>query len=116
MTRQVTRPDTDLITLTREGLWRVAGTRVSVDSIIHAFWRGSTPEQIVQDYDALSLAQVYGVVRYYLTHRRGVDAYQKAQDRHDEKLRRELQAEHAQFLTDLRRRMDACRRTGNRAA
>lgn len=116
MARQVTPPDTELIKLTREGLWRVAGTRVSIDSIIHAFWRGSTPEQIVQDYDALSLAQVYGVVHYYLTHRRAVDSYLKAQDRHDKRLRRELGAQHAQFLTDLRRRMDARRRTGNRAA
>ena len=116
MRRQVTLPGTDLIKPTREGLWRVAGTRVSVDSIIHAFWRGSTPEQIVQDYDALSLAQVYGVVHYYVTHRRAVDAYLKAQDRHDKTLRRELGAEHAQFLTDLRCRMDARRRTGNRAA
>ena len=116
MARQVTRPDTDLIKRTREGLWRVAGTRVSVDSIIHAFWRGATPEQIVQDYDALTLAQVYGVVHYYLTHRKEVSAYLKTQQRMDKKLRRELTAEHGPFLADLRRRMAARRRTGNRAA
>jgi len=115
-TRPVTGPDTDLITRTREGLWRVAGTRVSVDSIIHAFWRGATPEQIVQDYEALTLAQVYGVLHYYLTHRRAVDAYLKTQDRLDKKLRGELGAEHKEFLTCLRRRMEARRRTGNRAA
>ena len=94
----------------------MAGTRVSIDSVIRAFWRGATPEQIVQDYDALSLAQVYGVVHYYLTHRKAVDAYLKAQDRLDKRLRRDLVAQHARFLTDLRRRMDARRRTGNRAA
>ena len=116
MGRHITRPDTDLIERTREGLWRVAGTRVSVDSVIHAFWRGSTPEQIIQDYDALSLAQVYGVVHYYLTHRKALDAYLKTQDRLDKKLRHELQAEHRQFLSDLRRRLDARRRTGTRAA
>ena len=116
MARQVTPPDTDLIQRTKEGLWRVAGTRVSVDSIIHAFWRGSTPEQVVQDYDALALAQVYGVIHYYLTHRRAVDAYLKTQDRLDKRLRRELGGQHKRFLTDLRRRMDARRRAGNRAA
>jgi uncharacterized protein (DUF433 family) len=116
MARPVTGPDTDLIRQTREGLWRVAGTRVSIDSIIHAFWRGATPEQIVQDYDPLTLAQVYGVLHYYLTHRRTVDAYLKTQDRLDKKLRGELGAEHRQFLTNLRRRMEARRRTGNRAA
>ena len=116
MARQLTVPDTDLIMQTREGLWRVAGTRVSVDSIIHAFWRGSTPEQTVQDYDALSLAQVYGVIHYYLTHRKAVDAYLRTQDRLDKRLRRALGGQHAQFLTDLRRRMEARRRSGNRAA
>ena len=116
MARQVTPPDTDLIQRTEEGLWRVAGTRVSVDSIIHAFWRGSTPEQVVQDYDALALAQVYGVIHYYLTHRRAVDAYLKTQDRLDKRLRRELGGQHKRFLTDLRRRMGARRRAGNRAA
>lgn len=116
MARQVTRPDSDLIKPTREGVWRVATTRVSVDSIIYAFWRGATPEQIVQDYEALTLAQVYGVVHYYLTHRTAVDTYLKTQERLDKGLRRELGAEHSQFLTDLRRRMHARRRTRNRAA
>jgi uncharacterized protein (DUF433 family) len=116
MARQVAPPDTDLIMVTKEGLWRVAGTRVSVDSVVHAFWRGSTPEQIVQDYEALSLAQVYGVIHFYLTHRTAVDAYVKAQDRLDKKLRRELRTEHAKFLADLRRRMDARRRARTQAA
>jgi uncharacterized protein (DUF433 family) len=116
MARAAAQPGTELITRTREGLWRVAGTRVSVDSVIHAFWRGATPEQIVQDYDALSLAQVYGVLHFYLTHRRVVDGYLKKQARLDKKLRSELGHEHRQFLTDLRRRMDARRRTGTRAA
>jgi hypothetical protein len=42
MARQVTLPDTNLTDLTREGLWRVAGTRVSVDRIIHAFGGGQS--------------------------------------------------------------------------
>jgi len=116
MAKGAGQPETDLIKPTREGVWRVAGTRVSVDSIIHGFWGGATPEQIVQDYEALTLAQVYGVVHYYLTHRKAVGAYLKTQERMDKKLRRELRADHAPFLADLRRRMAARRRSGNRAA
>jgi uncharacterized protein (DUF433 family) len=116
MARQIVAPHTDLITATKEGLWRVAGTRVSVDSVVHAFWRGSTPEQIVQDYEALTLAQVYGLIHFYLTHRAAVDAYLKKQDRLDNKLRRDLKTHHAKFSADLRRRLDARRRSGNRAA
>lgn len=116
MAKRAEQPDTDLIKPTKEGLWRVAGTRVSVDSIVHAFSGGATPEQIVQDYEALTLAQVYGVVHYYLTHRTAVSAYLRRQARMDKKLRRELGTEHATFLADLRRRMTARRRSGNRAA
>lgn len=116
MIPHIAPPETDLITVTKKGLWRVAGTRVSVDSILHAFWRGSAPEQIVQDYDAVSLAQVYGIIHFYLTHRPAVDAYLKEQDRLDKKLRRELRTQHATFLADLRRRMDARRRARNQAA
>jgi uncharacterized protein (DUF433 family) len=116
MPKSLRRPDTDLISPTREGLWRVAGTRVSVDSVVHAFVGGDTPEQIVQDYEALTLAQVYGVVHYYLTHRKDVNAYLKTQERMDKKLRRELRAAHGPFMADLRRRLAARRRTGHRAA
>lgn len=114
--KSLRQPDTNLITPTREGLWRVAGTRVSVDSVVHAFVGGATPEQIVQDYEALTLAQVYGVVHYYLTHRKDVNAYLKTQERMDKNLRRELGAKHGPFMADLRRRLAARRRTGNRAA
>jgi uncharacterized protein (DUF433 family) len=116
MGKRVGQPNSDLIKRTKEGLWRVAGTRVSVDSVVHAFVRGATPEQIVQDYEALTLAQAYGVIHYYLTHRSAVSAYLKTQERMDKKLRRELVSEHGAFLADLRRRMAARRRTGNRAA
>jgi uncharacterized protein (DUF433 family) len=116
MARRRTPPDTDLVAVTKEGLWRVAGTRVSVDSVVHAFWRGSTPEQIAQDYEALSLAQVYGVVHWYLMHRTAVDGYLSTQDQADKRLRRELATQHGEFLTDLRRRLDARRRARDRAA
>jgi len=116
MARHIAPPETHPVTITKEGVWRIAGTRVSVDSVVHAFWQGSTPEQIVQDYEALSLAQVYGVIHFYLTHRKAVDAYLKEQDRLDKNLRRELKTQHAKFLADLRRRMDARRRARNQAA
>jgi len=45
-----------------------------------------------------------------------VDAYLQAQDRRDERLRHALEAEHGQFLSDLRQRMDARRRARTRAA
>jgi uncharacterized protein (DUF433 family) len=55
----------DLLVCTPQGTWRIAGTRVSFDSVIHAFWEGATPEEICQDFPTLSLAQVYEAIAYY---------------------------------------------------
>lgn len=95
----------DLFSRTLRGTWRIAGTRVSLDSVIHAFWQGATPEEICQDFPSLSLAQIYSVIAYYLTHRDQVDAYLQEQKQAAEQLRQELQTRHGDFLADLRRRL-----------
>jgi uncharacterized protein (DUF433 family) len=59
----------------REGVYRVAGTRVSLDSIVHAFLNGQTAESIAQSFPVLDLEQVYGAITFYLAHRAEVDAY-----------------------------------------
>ena len=71
-------PNTDLpdfLACTPQGAWRIVGTRVSLDSVIHSFWEGATPEEICQDFTSLSLAQVYGTIAYYLSNREKFDAY-----------------------------------------
>ena len=45
----------------------VAGSRVSLDSIVMAFWRGQTPESILRSFPSLTLAQVYGAIAFYLS-------------------------------------------------
>ena len=57
-----------------EGYW-VAGTRVSLDSIVYAFLQGQTAEGIAQTFPLLSLEQVYGAITFYLAHRQEVDIY-----------------------------------------
>ena len=101
----------DLLVKTPQGTLRIAGTRVSLDSVIHAFWEGATPEEICQDFSSLSLAQVYGVIAYYLNHRDKVDAYLQTGCKEVEDLRNELTARHRDFLTDLRRRLVASRQS-----
>jgi uncharacterized protein (DUF433 family) len=41
----------------RDGAFWVAGTRVSLESIVHAFWTGQTAESIAQSFPTLSLEQ-----------------------------------------------------------
>ena len=73
------------------GVLRVGNTRVSLDSVLAAFHDGSTPEEIVQQYDTLSLADVYAVISYYLEHQSDLDSYLAARRTHREHLRQEIE-------------------------
>ena len=58
-----------------EGGYRLTGSRVSLDSVVYAFWRGESAESIAQSFPALTLEQVYGALTFYLAHRAEVDAH-----------------------------------------
>jgi uncharacterized protein (DUF433 family) len=59
----------------RDGNYYVSGTRISLDSIVHAFRRGESPETICQNFELLRLEEVYGTIAYYLANQAGMDAY-----------------------------------------
>ena len=63
------------ITKDEDGVLRVAGTRVTLDSIVTAFDLGATPEEIVQRYPSVDLASAYALIAYVLRHRESVDVY-----------------------------------------
>lgn len=60
---------------TSDGVVRVAGTRVSLETVVMAFDAGATAEEIVQRYPSLDLADVYAVISYVLGNRSAVDEY-----------------------------------------
>lgn len=60
-----------------EGVYRVGGTRVTLDLVVPAFNRGATAEEIAQKFPALRLADVYQVIGYYLKHHVELDGYLK---------------------------------------
>ena len=62
--------DTDV-----DGVIRVGRTRVPLDTVVVVFDLGASPEEIVQQFPSLELADVYAVVGYYLRHRDEVGAY-----------------------------------------
>jgi uncharacterized protein (DUF433 family) len=64
----------------RDGTYYVAATRISLDSIVHAFRRGESPETICQNFELLQLEEVYGAIAYYLANQAEVDAYLVRQD------------------------------------
>src|SRR5438874_10747379 len=59
----------------RDGNYYVAGTRISLDSIVHGFRRGESPETICQNFELLRLEEVYGAIAYYLANQAEIDTY-----------------------------------------
>jgi uncharacterized protein (DUF433 family) len=58
----------------RNGGYYVAGTRVSLDSVVYAFRGGDSAETIQQNFPSLTLEQVYGAVAFYLAYQAEIDA------------------------------------------
>ena len=58
-----------------EGVIRVRGTRITLDTVWAAFSEGATAEEIVQQYPTLSLADTYQVIGYCLRHPAKVGEY-----------------------------------------
>jgi uncharacterized protein (DUF433 family) len=59
----------------RDGVARVGGTRVTLDTIVAAFDEGATAEEIADQYPSINRADVYAVLAYCIRHRPDVDAY-----------------------------------------
>ena len=59
----------------RNGGLYIAGTRVSLDSVVIRFREGATPERIVQSFPTLKLSQTYGAIAYYLENQQIVNEY-----------------------------------------
>ena len=58
-----------------DGVIRMGGTRVTLDTLVAAFEAGATAEEIVQQYPSITLADAYSVIAYYLRHESEVRAY-----------------------------------------
>jgi len=59
----------------RNGGYYIAGTRVTLESVVYAFRLGESPEMIRHNFPALNLELVYGAITYYLANKAAVDAY-----------------------------------------
>lgn len=66
----------------REGGYYVAGTRISLDSVILPFKDGASPESILRSFPAIgTLERVYGAITFYLANKEAVEAFLLDQDR-----------------------------------
>jgi len=74
-----------------DGVVRVAGTRVTLDTIVEAFDTRATAEGIAQQYSPVPLVDVYSVITYYLRHKAEVCAYLKTREERAERVRDEVE-------------------------
>lgn len=93
------------VTLDEAGALRVGHTRVTLDSVVEAFERGAPAEEIAGQFSALSLADVYGAISYYLHRHSEVQAYLHA--RHAQAQAMQVKAEQGYEPTGTRARLMA---------
>ena len=91
--------------------YRVAGSRVSLDSVVYAYRRGESPEEIVDSFDSLSLEQVNNAITFYLANQEEIDEYLRQSEIEGEIIGRQInekfraeRPELYQRLMDHRRR------------
>ena len=91
----------------QRGEVRVTGTRVLLEIVIHFFEQGYTPEEIVDSFSTLHLADVYAVIAYYLRHTEAVKGYIQWVDEEAAKIRQTIEA--YQNSAEFRERLAARR-------
>ena len=79
-----------------DGVARVGQSRVPLQTVIWAFNRCADPEEIVHQFSALNLADVYMTVGYYLQHREEIDQYLQQQQSKSEATRFETLKQYPQ--------------------
>jgi uncharacterized protein (DUF433 family) len=95
------------VSRTPSGGYRVAGSRVSLDSVVHAWWDGRLPEAIVADFPSLTLEQVHGTIAFYLAHRSEIDRYMAEQDSRWHDFQRQSAARMGPLVERMRTRAEA---------
>jgi uncharacterized protein (DUF433 family) len=65
----------------RNGGYYVAGTRISLDSVVYSFKEGRAPEALQEDFPSLKPSQIYGAIAFYLDHQAEIDKYLEETER-----------------------------------
>lgn len=95
-------PGREYVCQTPEGGWRVVGTRVSLDTVVRAYWAGQSCEAIALDFPSLTLEQVYGTIAFYLREQSHIDEYLERQNVEWARHRSASAAANASLLQRLR--------------
>jgi uncharacterized protein (DUF433 family) len=88
------------------GTIRVAGTRVTLETLVEHYRAGATAEDLRERFPVLSAADVYAVLAYYLRHQDEVETYLVEQSRQAEAALTGLGGHH-QPWDDVSKRLQA---------
>jgi uncharacterized protein (DUF433 family) len=78
------------------GVIRVSNTRVTLLSIVKRYRFGDSAEAIHEGFPTVPLADIHGVIAYYLSHQAEVDEYIAQMEAAAEQWRREYEANNPQ--------------------
>jgi len=81
----------------QDGTYQIGDTRVSLDSVIYAYHRGSSPEAIQRSYPSLTLEQIHGSLAFYLSHKQEIDEYLKEGEAQFETLQQSSRETHRKW-------------------
>jgi uncharacterized protein (DUF433 family) len=93
------------IRIDEHGRAQIANTRVTLELVVAAYKSGQTPEQIQEDYDVLTLDDIYAVITYYLRHKDSVEEYILERREIGERVKREIQEKQGNFHIGLKERL-----------
>ena len=82
----------------RNGGYYIAGTRVSLASLVYCFLNGDAPDTISRDaFPSVSVEQVLGALAFYLANRDEIDAYLKRREAEFARMREESRQNDPEF-------------------
>ena len=97
----------------RSGGYYLAGTRVSLDSVVCSFERGNWPDAIQESFPVLKLAQIYGAIAFYLDHQPQVRLYLEAKERRIQDSSIPLSEANPELWNRLQRAREELRKSGS---
>jgi uncharacterized protein (DUF433 family) len=95
------------LTQWEDGSIRITGSRVPIDTVIHHFKLGATAEEIGYKFPSLRLADIYGVIHYYLTHRQEAEDYLRGQEAEGDAVQQRIESDpqYKQWKAEMRERL-----------
>jgi uncharacterized protein (DUF433 family) len=88
-----------------DGVIRIGQSRVTLATLVGRYQVGDAPDDLHRGFPSVSLADIYAVIAYYLSHREEVEAYLQDIEQIGTEIRRQLEAlpSHTPLTRDMLR-------------